>query len=38
MSAAFCAISRICFSVRIDWSSAWMLFSRPTNSGITMCG
>ncbi len=38
MSALFCAINRICLLSCIAASSACMDFSRPTNSGITMCG
>ena len=37
-SACFCATSRICLPARIAWSSARIDFSRPTNSGMTMCG
>ena len=37
-SACFCATSRMRLSACIARSSARMDFSRPTNSGITMCG
>ena len=37
-SACFCATSMMRLSVRMATSSAWMDFSRPTNSGITMWG
>ena len=38
VSADFCATSRIRLSPSIAWSSARIDLSRPTNSGITMCG
>ena len=38
VSADFCATSRMRLSDSIAWSRARMDLSRPTNSGITMCG
>jgi len=38
MSGLVCATNRIWRSLSIAASSARMDFSRPTNSGITMCG
>ena len=38
VSAAFCATSRMRLSPSTAMSSARIDFSRPTNSGITMCG
>jgi hypothetical protein len=38
MSACFCATSMMRLSAFIAASRAWIDFSRPTNSGITMCG
>ena len=37
-SACFCATRRMRLSAFMARSSATMDFSRPTNSGITMCG